>query len=125
MKVQKKTLICIDFDGVLAQYHGWKGMHHHGKPMPGLKRFLQKLIDADINFVVLTSKDSHKSIKRWFNKYGLPLPLKITSKKIPAAAYVDDRSVYFDGSFSNLLKSLAKFRVHWKRDRPLKNLKRL
>ncbi len=114
--------ICIDFDGVLALYSGWKGHHHHGKPMPGAKRFLEELKRSNVDFVVHTSRDSKKMILAWFKKYGLPLPLAITSKKIIATVYIDDRAMYFDGSFTRLLGQLQKFKVHWKEGHPFKDL---
>ena len=117
----KHKKICIDFDGVLAQYRGWKG-NHHGKPALGVKRFLKRLVAANIDFVVLTTRDSKKAILKWFKKHNLPLPLNITNKKIKATAYVDDRAVYFDGSFTNLIKKLSKFEVYWKKGMSLKSL---
>jgi ribonucleotide monophosphatase NagD (HAD superfamily) len=118
-----RTRICLDFDGVLSEYHGnYRGPHIHGKPLPGVKRFLQKLKDADIEIVVLTTKDSHPSIRKWFKKYDLLLPDGITSHKVPASAYVDDRAVYFDGNFNHLTKKLGRFHVHWRNKRPFKML---
>ena len=35
--------ICIDVDGVLAQYDGWKGIFHFGDPFPRAVEFTKKL----------------------------------------------------------------------------------
>ncbi|MEK6902143.1 MAG: hypothetical protein AABX02_00970 [archaeon] len=117
-----RTRICLDFDGVLSEYKGHKGVHHHGPPIPGTKKFLQDLKKANIEIVVLTTKDARGSIMEWFKKNKLPLPDAITDHKVPASAYVDDRAVYFDGNFTHLTKKLRTFRVHWKKNKPFENL---
>ena len=119
---QKKKKVCIDFDGVLAEYHGWEGEHHHGKPLPGVKAFLEKLRMANIDVIVLTSRESKEHILAWFKRYGLPIPVEITNRKIPANAYIDDRAVYFDGNFDHLLKTLRSFKVYWSQKQPFKAL---
>lgn len=35
--------ICVDLDGTLAQYDGWKGLSHFGDPFPGAQDFVAKL----------------------------------------------------------------------------------
>jgi hypothetical protein len=36
----KPKHVCVDFDGVLAEYTGWKGPDHLGAPRAGAKHFL-------------------------------------------------------------------------------------
>jgi hypothetical protein len=31
--------VCVDLDGVLAAYSGWKGIEHIGDPLPGAVEF--------------------------------------------------------------------------------------
>jgi len=121
--MQKRRTICIDLDGVLADWDGeWRGEQHQGKPLPGAKEFLEKLVAANIDFVVLTTRESKEQVLAWFKKHELPLPKDVTNRKIKATAYIDDRAVYFDGNFDHLLQSLEEFRVHWKEEKPLKSL---
>ena len=119
---EKGKTICLDFDGVLAEYHGWEGPHHHGLPLPSAREFLERLRDAGVTVVVLTSREGSEEIKAWFKPHNLPMPSKVTNKKVPANAYVDDRAVHFDGDFSHLLKDLKKFKPHWKDQRPFEDL---
>ena len=119
----EKKKICIDFDGVLSEYNGWKGSYHFGKPMKGVKEFLFSLEKSNISFVVLTTRKSKQGIKKWFNEYGLPLPEEITDRKIKAHAYIDDRAIAFDGDFSALTKKMKSFSVHWNDKKPFKELK--
>ena len=51
----KPKHVCVDFDGVLAEYTGWKGPEHLGEPMPGAKEFLQGILDLGMKTIVLTT----------------------------------------------------------------------
>lgn len=113
--------ICLDFDGVLATYRGYAGRGKFGRPMPGVKSFLEKLDKAGISFIVLTTRTETKLIRHWFERFKLPLPAKITNKKVSATAYVDDRAIHFDGSFEQLLKELSEFAPHWQKKKPFKD----
>ena len=95
MKKIKRPL-SIDFDGVIAEYDGWKGVSHYGNPMPGAKEFLEKLKSVGLGFSISTVRDI-KSVRKWFEKYKMPFPKEITNKKIKAPVYIDDRSLSFDG----------------------------
>ena len=39
----KPKHVYVDFDGVLAEYDGWKGPEHLGAPRPGAKEFLEEI----------------------------------------------------------------------------------
>lgn len=122
----ERRRICIDFDGVLATYTGWKGRHHHGKPISGAKKFLKKLEKANIDFIVHSTRgDEPAKLWKWFEHHHLPMPIQITHKKVIATVYVDDRAVYFSGDFEKLAKTLANFKVHWKKGKPLKALSKV
>lgn len=107
--------ICVDFDGVLAQYSGWKGSEHMGEPMPGAKEFLDQL-NAKGYVIYIHSTRSPSSIISWVQKYGLAKDyfVRATNEKIAAVAYIDDRAILFRGSFSDALTDLQNFKPHWK-----------
>ena len=86
--------------------------------MPVVKKFLKILSKADVDFIVFTSRESKEHILQWFRKHRLPIPLDVTNTKVKAAAYIDDRAVYFDGNFDNLIKTLADFKVYWSKEKP-------
>lgn len=116
---KKEPFICIDFDGVLATYTGWKGEDHYGEPLRGAKEFLEKIKEAKLTFVVLTTRDVNK-VKKWFEKYKFPRPIKITNTKIPSPVYIDDGALKFEGDFSKLLDDLKKFKQYWKSESTFK-----
>ena len=107
-----KHPICIDFDGVLAEYDGYKGEEALGKPLKGSKEFLKKLKFLDIEFNVFTTRPNEK-IMKWLKRYKMPMPVKVTSTKEPAPVYIDDRVIKFDGDFNKLIKDMKNFKVYW------------
>ena len=111
-KAGAKT-ICVDLDGVLAQYGGWKGPDHIGEPMSGTGDFLQTLV-RDYEVVVHTTRQ-YPGVWDWLIKHGFQGYITgITSTKVPAVAYIDDRAICFRGSFSDVLTDLRDFKPHWK-----------
>ena len=111
-KAGAKT-ICVDFDGVLAQYTGWKGPDHVGEPMPGVLEFLYKL-SIDYQVVIHTTRQ-YPGVWDWLVKHNLQGYISgVTSTKVPAVAYIDDRAICFNGSFVDALEILANFNPHWK-----------
>lgn len=102
--------VVVDFDGVLHPYSGgWVGYIPADElPSPGAKEFLEQLNEAGFAVVVVSSRCDHddgiKGIREWLNRYGLrALVSDVTSTKVPAVAYVDDRAVAYTGSFSESL----------------------
>jgi len=113
--------IAIDFQGVVAEYHGYRGEGIYEKPMNGAKEFLQKLKDVDIEFNIFTTEPTKKVIE-WMKKYKMPMPVKVTNVKEPAPVYIDDRVIKFNGDFGKLIKDMKDFNVYWKSDKIFKDL---
>lgn len=106
----KKQRICVDLDGVLAEYHGWEGADHIGQPLPGALQFAKSLAKlADI--IIFTGRCSDEPGDRdvvkgltpgqmrvkvvdWLEKHGFPFAdVYIGQGKPRAAAFIDDRAV--------------------------------
>ena len=95
-------MIAFDLDGTLAEYHGWQGIDHIGKPVPAMVKILDQHLRAGDECCIFTSRvsgDAEESnmarhhIAKWLRKYYLP-PLDITcikSKKI--RVFYDDRAI--------------------------------
>lgn len=88
--------ICIDFDGVIAQYSGWKGPNHFGEPFPETKDFLDQLHNEGYEIHIHTTRRPPDVIA-WIQKYGFAKNyfIHVTNTKIPAVAYIDDRAILF------------------------------
>ena len=106
----KKLRVCLDLDGVLAEYHGWEGADHIGPPLPGALKFAKSVAKlADI--VIFTGRCSEEPGDRdvvqstspgqmrikviaWLEKHGFPFAdVYIGQGKPRVLAFIDDRAV--------------------------------
>lgn len=107
--------VCVDLDGVLAQYDGWKGLDFTGDPIPGAVEFTRRLAEfAEI--VIYTTRctvEPHRdelheptrpasdlaprlmhNVKYWLDKHKITYhEIFIGQGKPIASAYIDDRAV--------------------------------
>jgi hypothetical protein len=106
----KKTRVCVDLDGVLAEYHGWEGADIIGPPLPGALKFA-KAIAKIADIVVFTSRCSTEtgdddSVSRltagqlrikvvdWLERNGFPFAdVYVGQGKPKVAAFIDDRAI--------------------------------
>lgn len=105
-----KPNICIDFDGVLNNYHGWEGEDHLSTPRKGAKEFLNT-ISQKYTITIFTVRD-HEKVEEWLQKYNFTYN-RISNVKEPAVAYIDDRAICFNGSYGYLLDVLDNFKPYW------------
>lgn len=104
----KKT-ICVDFDGVLNEYDGYEE-GDLGEPLTGSKEFIKEL-RKKYKVVILTSRQKEQVID-WLNNNGFP-SMKVTNRKIPAVAYIDDRAIQFKGSYILTIHEALNFKPYW------------
>lgn len=112
--ITNKKNVCVDFDGVLNSYDGWKGEDVLFEPRQGIEKFLQEL-SRKFNVYVYTTRNA-QDVSRWFQKYDLMKFINgIGDTKVPAIAYVDDRAIPFLGSFDSILSQLVdnEFKTFW------------
>jgi len=111
--------VCVDLNGVLDQYTGWKGEGHMDPPRPGADRFLAELVE-DYRVVILTTQPAER-VWEWLREYGLDRWVdEVTDRKPPAVVYVDDRAVTFRGNFEETLREIRAFRPHWRQSKETK-----
>lgn len=106
----KKTRVCLDLDGVLAEYNGWEGSDHIGPPLPGALKFARSIAKvADI--VIFTSRCSEETGDRdavsaltpgqlrikvvdWLERHKFPFAdVYVGQGKPKVAAFIDDRAI--------------------------------
>lgn len=82
----------VDFDGVIAEYHGWRdGALDHG-PIRGVKLALQELRRQGYRIVVFSCRDPAQ-ITIWLERHDLlRLIFDVTRTKPIAEVYFDDRA---------------------------------
>jgi phosphoglycolate phosphatase-like HAD superfamily hydrolase len=101
VKENKKT-ICVDFDGVIHAYtKGWNDGKVYDDPIPGAIEGLAKLQRKNYAVVIFTARQDFLEIGLWLKKHDTEKlidfnNLIITSVKVPAIAYIDDRAVRFN-----------------------------
>lgn len=104
--------IAVDFDGVLNKYNGWKGERDLSIPQSGVEYFLKKLNDT-YSVIIFTVRDTDY-VKEWLIKYKLDkYVFHVTNMKPKAVAYIDDRSINYDGNYEKVLKKLKNFKTWW------------
>lgn len=104
---KQKPRICVDLDGVLAQYDKWKGVDHIGEPIPGALEFAKQLAKI-AEITVFTSRCAQDVLEgsritpgqlrirviEWLEKNKFPYTDVYTGQGKPrAAAFIDDRAV--------------------------------
>ena len=107
-----KSIVCVDLDGVLNQFDGWKGAEYFHPPRPGAREVRQRLNEIGYEVVVFTVRWK-PHVEQWLAANGLAeFVASVTDRKPPAHVYVDDRALCFDGDFANALEQIPEFRAH-------------
>ena len=110
-----KPNICVDFDGVLNNYKGYKGSDELYEPSTGAKEFLQKL--SEKYTVIILSARTPAKIYDWLIEHDLSQYVcDVTRTKPGAIAYIDDRALRFDGNYDKVLYELERFQAHWEKE---------
>lgn len=100
--------VCVDLDGVLADYSaGWQGLDHIGDPIPGAREFLEQL-HAISDVVIWTTRCSvslgrgegenllRNRVREWLERHHMMhfvAEIWTGQGKPIAAAFIDDRAV--------------------------------
>ncbi len=105
--------VCVDFDGVLNQYTGWKGEDNLGELAEQASWFLFQLQHAGYHVVVFTTRPEEK-VWKWLADLEIDgLVDDVTNVKPPAKVYVDDRAVCHRGDFLETFEAVHGFKAHW------------
>lgn len=105
--------IVFDFDGVIHKYsRGWQDGSIYDEPVPGIKEVINELHrDYDIYIVTTRARElsGEYAVKDYLDKHGIEYDM-VTSVKVPAIVYVDDRALTFNpDNISTLVKSIKNF----------------
>jgi hypothetical protein len=113
MDEEQKPVVCVDLDGVLNAFDGWKGADFFHPPRPGARDFLQLLNERGYRVVVFTVRWA-PHVEAWLAEHGLAeFVSAVTDKKPPAHVYVDDRAICFEGDFAKTMDRIGGFKAHW------------
>jgi hypothetical protein len=108
-----RPIVCVDLNGVLDRYTGWKDPRHWDPPRAGAGDFLRALSESGFDVVIFTTR--HRvGVRQWLREHQLLDAVSaITDRKPPAHVFVDDRAVCFRGDFAETLEAVRSFTAHW------------
>jgi hypothetical protein len=110
-------IVCVDLNGVLDAYAGWRGADHFDPPRPGARLFLEALRKRGYRVVIFTTRHD-SDVHAWLERYALGhLVDEVTDRKPAAHVFVDDRAVCFRGDFDETLRDIDAFSAHWEPSR--------
>ena len=110
-------IACVDLNGVLDAYTGWRGADHFDPPRPGSREFLTALRERGFRVVIFTTRFGD-DVKAWLDRYALADVVdEVTDRKPAAHVFVDDRAICFRGDFDATLREIDAFAAHWEQPR--------
>lgn len=117
--------ICIDFDGVIAEYSKWKGKGFFGNPLPVAKEKISLLKEQGWKIIIHTTRSETDLIKSYLISHRIPFdyinhnPENIDQGcnlgKPLATVYLDDRAVCFDGDWDKAFNKIKTFEVWYRK----------
>lgn len=111
MNLSKQNL-CIDFDSTLCQYESWeKNGNTPGEPIKDAREACIEL-SKDFRLVILTTRDDHDVVRRWLKWHNFP-EMEVTSYKVGAVAYIDDRGFRFEGNWQLMVAMIKAGTTPW------------
>jgi len=99
------TTVCVDFDGVIASYDGYRGRGSIGRAKPEGLELLHKLHQMGYYVVVLTARQELEIVGKWLVDNGVGFA-KPTNTKQSAVAYIDDRAIEWNDDISRTVRKL-------------------
>lgn len=90
--------IGVDLDGTAAEYDGWRGMYHIGKPIAPMWQRINTWLDKGIEVKIFTARvaedpNIERCIHLWMEQYGLPRLPVTNVKDFGMMELWDDRAV--------------------------------
>lgn len=106
-------IIMIDFDGVIHKYsEGFKDGTIYDIPIKNVKGAIRAFRNKGFKVIIFTARLSEKyhdldsvnnqkeMIEEWLEKHGIEVD-GMTTEKLPALIYIDDRGFRFSGDWNN------------------------
>ena len=109
--------VMIDFDGVIHSYdNGWQGGEIYGNVIEGAKEAIDVLKEK-YQIVIFTTRASKRyndlvssdklvaDVSAWLKEHDIYFD-KITSDKLGAICYVDDKAIRFENNWKDILDKI-------------------
>lgn len=117
--------ICIDIDGTICKYQGWKGKDNYGDIIPGADMAIRHLHGDGWYIIIYSTRSNKESIKRFLESHDIYFdsinsnpnqPENAIGGKPIADVYLDDRAVTFRGDWGVAYTDIVNF-VPWEKKR--------
>lgn len=121
--MKDRLTIAFDFDGVLAQYDGWKGFEVLGDPIDGMKELLDDLKNDHDHIIIIYTTRGNAEISAWCSRHNIIYDYINSNPNLQgnnpgkpiADVYVDDRSIRFDPeNLQQLEQQIINFKPWWR-----------
>lgn len=113
------NVICIDFDGVIANYRTYSGKGFFGDPLPGAVEKIRELKDQGWIVIIHTTRSETHQLKEYLELHDIMYdyinynPENIDQGcnmgKPLATVYLDDRAINFDGNWDKAFDNILNF----------------
>jgi len=117
----EKLRLMIDFDGVISKYtNGWNDGKLVDDPMEGVKEAIDHFKEQGYEIIIFTTRASttHNNdptseqlvtdLRRWLSEHEIQYDA-ITSEKLGALAYIDDKAIRFT-NWSDVIKQVEEIK---------------
>jgi len=112
-----RPTVAVDFDGVIAEYDGWKGAAHLGDPRPDVTAALVELKKDGWKIIVHTTRQE-RAVRPYLEVAAIPFDeincnsdYPHCSNKPVASVYWDDRALTYTGDAIQDLPRIRSFRT--------------
>jgi adenylylsulfate kinase len=113
----RRPTLAVDFDGVIAEYDGWKGVDAAGKPRQDVLESLRTLRDEGWKIIVHSTRSSEQLVPYLtdncvpFDEVNQNSDYRTGSTKPVATVYWDDRALRYSGDARKDLALIRAFRT--------------
>jgi hypothetical protein len=121
MSANRRWTVAVDCDGVLHSYTTpWESAAHiPDPPVSGAIDWLNEIV-RHFDVVIHTTRGDqdggNEAVMAWLRENGYTGPdLMVTSKKVPALIYIDDRAWRFEGDNFPTARQIHEARPWYKR----------
>jgi hydroxymethylpyrimidine pyrophosphatase-like HAD family hydrolase len=114
---ERQNTIAVDFDGVIADYDGWRGTEVLGAPRTDVTEALRQLRAEGWKIVVFTTR-AETEILQYLIRHSIPFDeinrnssYATGGAKPVATVYWDDRACWYSGDACKDLDRIRNFRT--------------
>jgi hypothetical protein len=112
-----RRTIAVDFDGVIAEYDGWKGKGVLGLPRKDVVEALHELRAEGWKIVIHTTR-GEREVRPYLVRHGIPhdeinrnSDYRTLGVKPVADVYWDDRAFFYSGDARRDIRGIRRFRT--------------